>query len=459
MGDSKSIDFAPGFNGSLRVEGRPEKLTANAGLVLLRELDDRLGISEELSESLVDHRSPDRIVHPQRQMIRALVQGMAIGSMQTSATADMGDDELFRMTASDKKGLSMVTDDQAIASQPTLSRFMGTLASDVNLPTLRSAIFDSAVKAVHGANGAKLEEVTLDIDSYPIRVDGSQAGSEFNGHYDMRCYHPLGVMLGETGHWLDLHLRPGAVHTANGAKEMLSPLIDQARERLSDNVRVRGDAGFIEPGILEMLDEKNVPYALRLPTNKLLKEYEEIHARRSPGRRPDYEQVFCYEIDYRAETWKAPRRVVLVVVDTPGELFLNSFFIVTSFSEGELCGRDVLDFYRTRGTMEGHIGEMKSVIEGRLSSTNRQKSRYAHHEVSHHAEPIDPERVNAAALCLHAIAYNLLSTLRSLAGDSDFIDEAPGLGLKRARRMLRIPGRIVISARRATLVIKETALA
>ena len=202
-----------------------------------------------------------------------------------------------------------------------------------------------------------------------------------------------------------------------------------------------------------------MPYALRLPTNKILKEYEEIHARRGPGRRPDYEQVFCYEIDYRAETWKSPRRVVLIVVDMPGELFLKSFFIVTSFGEDELCGRDVLDFYRARGTMEGHIGEMKSVIEGRLSSTNRQKCRYAQHEVSHHAEPIDPERVNAAALCVHAIAYNLLSTLRSLAGESDFIDEAPGLGLKRARRMLRIPGRIVISARRATLVIKETALA
>ena len=459
MGDSHDTEFAPSFNGSLRVEGRLEKLTANAGLVLLREVDDRLGISDGLSEALVDHRSPERIVHPQRQMIRALVQGMAVDSMHTSAAAAMGDDHLFRMTTSDKKGLSMIGDEQAVASQPTLSRFMATLGSEVNLPRLRSGIFESAVKAVHGANGGRLDEATLDIDSYPIRVHGSQAGSEFNGHYDMRCYHPLGVMLGETGHWLDLALRPGAVHTANGAKEMLSPLIDQARECLSSNVRVRGDAGFIQPGILEMLDKKSVPYALRLPTNKILKGYEEIHARRGPGRRPDYEQVFCHEIEYRAATWKRPRRVVLVVVDAPGELFLNSFFIVTSFNEEELCGRDVLDFYRTRGTMEGHIGEMKSVIEGRLSSTNRQKSRYAEHEVRHHAEPIDPERVNAAALCVHAIAYNLLSTFRSLAGESDFIDEAPELGLKRARRLLRIPGRIVISSRRATLVIKDTALA
>ena len=67
--------------------------------------------------------------------------------------------------------------------------------------------------------------------------------------------------------------------------------------------------------------------------------------------------------------------------------------------------------------------------------------------------------MNAAVLCVHAIAYNLLSTFRSLAGESDFIDEAPDLGLKRARRLLHIPGRIVISSRRATLVIKDSALA
>ena len=49
-------------------------------------------------------------------------------------------------------------------------------------------------------------------------------------------------MLGETGHWLDLKLRSGNVHTASGAKEMLEPLIDRARVDLSDNVFVRGDA-------------------------------------------------------------------------------------------------------------------------------------------------------------------------------------------------------------------------
>jgi hypothetical protein len=211
MGDSNSSQFSPSFNGSIRVEGRPEKLTCHAGLMLLRELDEKLDVT--------DGRDPDRIQHSLGQMLRTTTYAMAIDSAHANAAAARGEDAVFKIATSDQRGLSM------------------------------------------------LDEVTLDIDSYPIPVHGHQAGSEHNGYYKTRCYHPLGVMLGETGHWLDLKLRPGNVSTADGANEMLEPLIDRARAELSENVRVRGDAGFIGAETLAMLDSKDVPYALRLPTN------------------------------------------------------------------------------------------------------------------------------------------------------------------------------------------------
>lgn len=92
--------------------------------------------------------------------------------------------------------------------------------------------------------------------------------------------------------------------------------------------------------------------------------------------------------------------MVLVVEEVPGELFLKTYFIVTSFQVEGLCAQDVLDFYRARGTMEGHIGEMKFVIAGRLSRTNRTKRRYARQDIARRAAPVDPEHVNAAMLCL-----------------------------------------------------------
>ena len=459
MGDPHRTAFRPLHNGSIRVEGRPERLTAHAGVLLLRELDERLGATSALESALDDLRTPTRVEHPLGLLLRTAIYGMAIDSAHAAAAADLADDAVFRIATSDRRGLSMLEEDAATPSQSTLSRLGSLLSTDGNLSVLRGALFDWAVRSVRATGPERLDEVTLDIDSYPIRVHGHQAGSAYNGHYRSRCYHPLGVMLGETGHWLDLRLRPGNEHTADGAEELIAPLIDRARAELSDAVRVRGDAGFISPEFLDLLDGKQVPYALRIPKNSELEKHEEIHARRPPGRPPAYLRTWCHDIEYRALRWPEARRVVLVVEEVPGDLFLKTYFIVTSFTEDELCARDVLDFYRARGTMEGHIGEMKSVLAGRLSSTNRRKRRYARREIKKHVKPVDPERVNAAVLCVQALGYNLLNTFRSLAGTSAFIDEPAELHLRRARALLVVPGRIVRSAGRATLVIRDVALA
>lgn len=75
------------------------------------------------------------------------------------------------------------------------------------------------------------------------------------------------------------------------------------------------------------------------------------------------------------------------------------------------------------------------------------------------AKPIDAEAANAAALCLHGLAYNLLHTLRLLAGDSGkvmAIYDPAKLHLRRARaRLLAVAGRVVVSGRQATLIVSE----
>lgn len=244
MGDSLNMTIQPGFNGSLCVEGRPESLTAHGGLVLLRVLDDRLGVSSSLADSLVDQGAPARVRHPMSQMLRTAIYGMAIDSLGSAASADMGTDAAFRMTTSDKRGLSMLSDNASVASQPILSRFLAQLGSEENLLLLRRSLFGSAARALHASHCGKLEQIALDIDSYPIPVHGHQAGSEHDGCYRTRCYHPLGVMLGGTGHWLDLKLRSGNVHTADGAEEVLLPLVERVRESLADKVSVRGAAAL-----------------------------------------------------------------------------------------------------------------------------------------------------------------------------------------------------------------------
>ena len=458
MGEDQGTAYRPNFNGSLEIEGRGDRLTSHAGVVLLRELDDKLGLTRSLSASIADPRDPSRVRHSQSEVLRSWLYAMASESTTSVTVSNRAEDPALRMAASDKRGVTMLDEEGGrLASQPTRSRLLANLATEGNLEALRSGLFDSAARAIRAMNeGQKLSECTLDIDSYPLEVHGHQAGSEFNGHYGMRCFHPLGVMVGETGHWLDLALRRGNVHTAEGAEDVLLPLVARSRGEVADKVHVRGDAGFVGPKLLDPLDAEGVRYAFRLRTNRLLKSYEEIHARRPVGRPTAQPRTWCHDLEYRAETWKEPRRVVMVVQERPGELYLHTFFIVTSFSPEELCARDVLDFYRARGTMEGHIGELQSVINGALSSANRPKAHIKHQKVEKRAAPIDPRGANAAALLLHGIAYNLMNTLRLLGGTSGYPDEPAGLGLRRARSTLvALAGRIVVSARRAKLIVSQ----
>lgn len=328
MGDSHHTPLRFSFNGSLRIEGRPERVTRFAGMPLLRELDERLGITASLVAKLHDPRDTSRIQHSQASLVRSWTYTMAAHSSTESATSELRFDPVLRMAASDRRGLAPLDDDEGVlASQPTFSRLLGALAAPDNLAVLEDAILDSTARAVKAMNkGKKLEPITLDIDSFPHRVHGHQPGSAYNKHYNSRCFHPLGVMLGETGHWLGLKLRPGNVHTADGAAEMLLPLIDKTEREIAEVADVRGDAGYVSGDLLNKLNKRGVRFAFRLPKKgRHLKDIAEAHTKRSPGRPSKEPQTWCEELTYQAGTWDEPYRVVLVSQERPGELFLHTF--------------------------------------------------------------------------------------------------------------------------------------
>ena len=57
MGGSGKQGFQLSFNRFLRVEFQGSRVTSNGGLILVRELDERLGFSELIDEHLTDSRA------------------------------------------------------------------------------------------------------------------------------------------------------------------------------------------------------------------------------------------------------------------------------------------------------------------------------------------------------------------------------------------------------------------
>ncbi len=79
MGESQCSLFQPEFNRSIRVEARRERLSADAGALLLRELMDRLGYPALFGKHLRDPRDSFRVKHPQVELLRTALLMLAQG--------------------------------------------------------------------------------------------------------------------------------------------------------------------------------------------------------------------------------------------------------------------------------------------------------------------------------------------------------------------------------------------
>ena len=137
-------------------------------------------------------------------------------------------------------------------------------------------------------------------------------------------------------------------------------LVDRCKATLCRSAIVRIDAGFPDNDTLSGLESRKVPYVARIRNNQVLGRLAEPYLKRPPGRPPQTPREWCYEESYQAGTWEKPRRVVLVVVERPGDLFLDHFWLITSLDEKRYPADKLLTLYRKRGKAEAHMGRTTS---------------------------------------------------------------------------------------------------
>ncbi|HEX5746512.1 MAG TPA: transposase, partial [Archangium sp.] len=215
-------EFALKFNGSVRLEGREERLTGEAGAVVLREVDERLGLTRWLGEMLTDTREESRITHSLRELVRTHLLLLAQGWKDIDDADALRKDAALRLAVSDSKSTGPLKQEEGrpegLASQPTLSRLTAMLAQEGNREVLRQALVWLTGRRLRAAQpgGERLKQGTVDVDGLPVDVHGHQEGSAYNRHYGVRMYHPLVASIAETGDLLDVRLREGNVHSASG---------------------------------------------------------------------------------------------------------------------------------------------------------------------------------------------------------------------------------------------------
>ena len=132
--------------------------------------------------------------------------------------------------------------------------------------------------------------IILDMDSSVSPTHGEQEGTAYNGHFGCTCYHPL-FLFNQFGDLERCSLRPGNVHSADGWRNVLEPVVMRYKER---KVRLyfRGDAAFASPEIYEYLEAEGLLYVIRLKANAILQRNIAHLLTRPVGRPPDHVRRF-----------------------------------------------------------------------------------------------------------------------------------------------------------------------
>ena len=241
MGEKQTKPFQLSFNGLLKVDFQGSHVTSDGGLILVRELDERLGLGELIDEHLSDSRQGTNKQFTLADLLRQSVYSRLAGYEDLNDAERVSIDPTFRLIGSQKIW------DRGAALTSTLHGFeTEMLASEENLLGLM-ALNRELVGQAEAFDDA--ERVVLDLDSTESPVHGQQEGSAYNGHFESVCYHPLLLFNGH-GDCLAAKLRPGNVHSAEDWDELLLPEIER-QQAAGKQVAFRGDAAFAKPEVYD----------------------------------------------------------------------------------------------------------------------------------------------------------------------------------------------------------------
>jgi hypothetical protein len=448
MGEGHGWLFEPTFNRSIKLRQADPRITSNAGTLLLREADHRLGLTADLAAPLTDDRDPQRTRYTQVELLRQHLYALALGYAHQDDQDALAHDVAMKLAVWDRPGRQGL--DERLASQPSDWRLIECLSSKSNRQVLRAAAAEWVGRHQRAAGqGRKVTHGTLDIDPFPIEVHGQQEGGAYHGHYRQTMYYPLVASFSAAGSYESARLGEGFIHAilrrgnAAGAEGMARFTREAIRKgrALATHLDARIDAGLVEGQVLDVLDDEAVSFVGRIKNNARLDALAQPYLSRDPGRPTKEGDEFAVELGvYRAESWSRAYRVVLVVIDLPDrktglrDLFPHSFFLVTNWRPEQKGSWALLEHYRRRGTFEDRLGEFNAAIGNGLSAGS-----FA---------------ANEASLLLKLLAYNLAGMLRGELEDAS----GTGWDLKRVQQtVLKAGARVVEHGRRVIVDMARAA--
>ena len=369
----------------IQVEVSRSPLSSDAGLLIFRQMDERLRYTEQFTGALRGDARVDP-THSRLDMVRQRVYGMLADYEDQNDHDTLRSDPIFKVIA----GRDPSDPQQDLASQPTLSRFEnGVSIADLN--RLREVFVTLFIQSFDTSLGSQPpQRITLDLDAWDDETHGQQQLSLFHGHYDQHQYYPLSITCAENDQLVMVSLRHGTAPAFLGADDDLRHIVKRLREVWPDlEILVRGDSALGVPLMLDVCEELRLTYTFGYGMNPVLKRHTDevlsrLQTQFAADSQPQREFV-CWP--YQARHWST-QRCLIVKIEVTSE-GTNRRAILTNRAGGAILPGGTYDEYADRGESENRHKEIKRELHGDRLSDHRFMANYFR-------------------LLMHALAYNLL---------------------------------------------------
>ena len=366
----------------LKVEAEfvKEEITSDGGVLLLKEIDRKLKLTERLCKIIPDKRDPSRIQHSLLSMLRQRIYGLALGY------EDLNDHNYIRHDFGLQTAVNRV---EALASSPTLCRLENATDRKVAVEMNKLAVelfIESFSKAP--------KEITLDIDATEDKVHGHQEGYYYHGYYESNCFLPLHIFCGKQ--LIASYLRPSSMDSAKHAWAILALIIKRFKQVWPFvNILVRADSAFCRDFMLRWFERNGINYIIGISSNNRIEQKMKPileTAENSFKGAQETIQVFS-EFQYAAESWNKERRIIARIKHEDGITEMR--YVVTNLKQSNSATL-YKDIYCQRGNMENRIKEIKNDL-------------YSDRTSCHYWWP------NQFRVLLSSMAYILIESMRRLA--------------------------------------------
>ncbi|MGC1388861.1 MAG: IS1380 family transposase [Steroidobacteraceae bacterium] len=277
--------------------------SSDAGLLLLREAERRLGVCRRLAEAMPDRRDPDRVRHAMLEMMMARAAAIACGHKDAVDLDRLRHDPLMKLAVG-----RCPQSGAALASQSTISR-LENAPSKIEAARLTAALIDQFAATVKPGRQA-----ILDIDDTFCAAHGGQQLAFWNAHHDERGFAPMHIYDAGSGTPVVTLLRPA--RTPKGTE--VRTVIKHVTKRLRGHWRRtriiwRGDGHYGRVEAMEWAEDNGADYIFGLAGNAALDalvaeaaaNLRFHHAKSSQTKLRSYASFM-----YQAGSWKRPRKVV-----------------------------------------------------------------------------------------------------------------------------------------------------